>query len=216
MSLDTLLSPLTFLQRMGIALPDGDALKEYESWWQTTGQAISDAVDRAGTPHLRMFDALGQRLDEVLYPPDYWTMLHRGYAEGAVWRALEAGSVIPAYGVNYLTSFFDVGLVCPYTVSLSTALPLAKYGSQEVKDRFLPPMLRRDATVWQGATWMTEVRGGSDLGAGVETVAHLLPLSGTERGPGGEVPDQQGICVGPLTMRRSARCVGRITMLESR
>ncbi len=25
--------------------------------------------------------------------------------------------------------------------------------------------------MWQGATWMTEIRGGSDLGAGVETVA---------------------------------------------
>jgi alkylation response protein AidB-like acyl-CoA dehydrogenase len=32
-------------------------------------------------------------------------------------------------------------------------------------------MLRRDDGVWQGATWMTEARGGSDLGANVETVA---------------------------------------------
>jgi len=32
-------------------------------------------------------------------------------------------------------------------------------------------MLRRDDSVWQGATWMTEIKGGSDLGASVETVA---------------------------------------------
>jgi acyl-CoA dehydrogenase len=32
-------------------------------------------------------------------------------------------------------------------------------------------MLQRDDSVWQGATWMTEIRGGSDLGAAVETVA---------------------------------------------
>jgi alkylation response protein AidB-like acyl-CoA dehydrogenase len=32
-------------------------------------------------------------------------------------------------------------------------------------------LLRRDDTVWQGATWMTEIGGGSDLGAYVETVA---------------------------------------------
>jgi alkylation response protein AidB-like acyl-CoA dehydrogenase len=32
-------------------------------------------------------------------------------------------------------------------------------------------MLQRDDSVWQGATWMTEIKGGSDLGAAVETVA---------------------------------------------
>lgn len=32
-------------------------------------------------------------------------------------------------------------------------------------------MLRRDETVWQGATWMTEIGGGSDLGATVQTTA---------------------------------------------
>jgi hypothetical protein len=32
-------------------------------------------------------------------------------------------------------------------------------------------MLQRDDSVWQGATWMTEVKGGSDLGTAVETVA---------------------------------------------
>jgi alkylation response protein AidB-like acyl-CoA dehydrogenase len=32
-------------------------------------------------------------------------------------------------------------------------------------------MLRKDGTAWQGATWMTEAGGGSDLGAGVETIA---------------------------------------------
>jgi alkylation response protein AidB-like acyl-CoA dehydrogenase len=32
-------------------------------------------------------------------------------------------------------------------------------------------MLRKDGTAWQGATWMTEAAGGSDLGAGVETIA---------------------------------------------
>lgn len=170
MELDILLSPVDFLARMGV-IPGDMALRDYESWWRSTGQPISDAVDRAGTPHLRMFDAIGNRIDEILFPPEYWTMLHRGYDEGATWRAVEAESVIPSYVLNYLVSFFDVGLVCPYTVSLSTALPLLKYGAPDVKERFLPQMLQRGGAAWQGATWMTEVRGGSDLGAGVETAA---------------------------------------------
>ncbi|MGA2422143.1 MAG: acyl-CoA dehydrogenase family protein, partial [Candidatus Acidiferrum sp.] len=68
------------------------------------------------------------------------------------------------------------GICCPYTVSLGTAVPFAKYGSAELQARFLPQLLRKDDAVWQGATWMTEIKGGSDLGAAVETVAR--PASG--------------------------------------
>jgi acyl-CoA dehydrogenase len=46
-----------------------------------------------------------------------------------------------------------------------------KYGTAELQANFLQPMLRKDDSVWQGATWMTEIKGGSDLGAAVETVA---------------------------------------------
>jgi acyl-CoA dehydrogenase len=86
-------------------------------------------------------------------------------------RVFEQDSVIPAYLLIYVTGFYDPGLACPYTVSLSTASPLSKYGEAELKARFLPKMLQRDVSVWQGATWMTEIKGGSDLGTAVETVA---------------------------------------------
>ncbi|MFQ5838935.1 MAG: acyl-CoA dehydrogenase family protein, partial [Thermoplasmata archaeon] len=98
-------------------------------------------------------------------------MLRKGYQAGVVWRVFEENSLLPFYLLGYVTAFYDPGLYCPYTVSLSTALPLDKHGTADLKDRFLPHLLRKDSAVWQGATWMTEVRGGSDLGAAVETVA---------------------------------------------
>lgn len=146
-------------------------LEAYEAWWRETGQAISESVDRAGTPPLRMFDRFGARVDEILYPPEYWTMLQQGYSAGVIWRIFEERSLRSSYQIGYVTSFFDSGLYCPYTVSMSTAIPLFKYGARDVCARFLPRMMARDAGVWQGATWMTEARGGSDLGANVETVA---------------------------------------------
>jgi alkylation response protein AidB-like acyl-CoA dehydrogenase len=146
-------------------------LREYETWWENAGQAISHGVDRAGTPWLRMFDQFGKRVDEILYPPEYWQMLKHGYQAGVIWRAFEERSLLPSYLLGYVTSFYDPGLYCPYTVSLSTAVPLEKYGSENLKARFLPPMLRKDEVVWQGATWMTEIKGGSDLGVAVETIA---------------------------------------------
>ena len=170
MSFDALHSPVEFLQQTGIRA-DQDWLREYETWFEREGQGISDAVDHAGTPWLRMFNLSGTRVDEILYPPEYWHMLRHGYRAGVLWRVFEQNSVIPAYLLLYVTGFYDAGLACPYTVSLSTVSPLFKYGDAELKARFLPKMLQHDDSVWQGATWMTEIKGGSDLGAAVETVA---------------------------------------------
>ncbi len=173
MSFDILHSPVAFLKEMLGAVPGESTLKAYEGYWEKEERPISETIDRAGTPWLRMFDPLGERIDTVLFPPEYSKMLHRGYQDGVVWRVFEEKSLLPSYLLGYVTAFNDPGLYCPYTVSLSTAVPLEKYGTEELKARFLPPMLRRDETVWQGATWMTEIKGGSDLGATVETVARL-------------------------------------------
>ncbi len=171
MDKDLLLSPAGLLSERLEHVPHADVLREHEAYWRQTGQPISDAVDRAGTPHLRMFDALGQRRDEIVFPPEYWSALREGYRRGVLWQAFAEKSLIPSYLLGYVTSFFDPGIYCPYTVSLATAVPLDKYGSPELKARFLPELLRRDGTNWQGATWMTEAGGGSDLGAGVVTLA---------------------------------------------
>jgi acyl-CoA dehydrogenase len=169
--LDALRSPLSFLQSRLQDIPHRDVLDAEEGWWKSEGVAISHAIDRAGTPWLRMFDRLGKRVDETLYPREYQTILRRGYRSGVVWRALEEKSLIPAYLLIYTISFHDPGICCPYTVSLGTAVPLEKYGSAELQARFLPQLSRKDDSVWQGATWMTEIKGGSDLGAAVETIA---------------------------------------------
>lgn len=171
---EQLMSPTTFTgDRLGLD-PDAATLAAYDEWWFTRGQAISEAVDRAGTPWLRMFDRNGTRIDEICYLPDYWTMLHKGYSEGVITRVFEHQSLLPFYRIGYVTAFHDPGLYCPYTVSLATAVPLEKYGSEALKARFLSPLLRSDEKIWQGATWMTEIKGGSDLGANVETTARAI------------------------------------------
>lgn len=168
---DPLRGPLGFLQSRLPALPHQALLEGEEQWWKSEGVPISNNIDRAGTPWVRMFDRFGNRVDEILYPPEYQTILRRGYRAGTVWRALEEKSLLATYQLMYAISFYDPGVCCPYTVSLGTAVPLAKYGSPELQARFLPHLLRKDDSVWQGATWMTEIAGGSDLGAAVKTIA---------------------------------------------
>jgi acyl-CoA dehydrogenase len=168
---EILRSPVNFLRHMLGALPHERALLEYESWWETEGKLISDATDRAGTPWLRMFDRAGRRVDEILFAPEYWRSLRQGYKAGVVWRAFEDQSLDTCALLDYITCFYDPGLTCPYVISLATAVALDQHGDEALKARFLPYLLRRDDSVWQGATWMTEIKGGSDLGANVETIA---------------------------------------------
>ncbi len=164
--------PLDMINAHLPTLPSKRVLTSYANWWEQKGRGISEAVDRAGTPPLRLFDRFGTRVDEILYAPEYWEMLSEGYRAGVVWRGLEEESLLTPYLLGYIASFYDPGLYCPYVVSLSTAVPIAKYGAPRLAQQFLPPLLQKDGSNWQGATWMTEAGGGSDLGATVETIAH--------------------------------------------
>lgn len=171
MKLERLLSPVSYLRdRLGDELLHLNHMRDYETWWEATGLGVSEIIDRAGTPWNRMFDAQGNRIDELNYPPGYHIMLGEGYRYGVVWRAFE-GDLLSAFLFGYVTSFFDMGLYCPYTVSLATAISVDKYAPEAIREDFLHSLLLKDKAVWQGATWMTERMGGSDLGGGVQTTA---------------------------------------------
>src|ERR1700722_11190464 len=103
---ETLRSPLILTSGRLHALTHRHVLDAEELWWKNEGVPISDEIDRAGTPWLRMFDRLGKRVDEILYPPEYQTILRRGYRAGVIWRALEEKSLIPTYLLMYGISFY--------------------------------------------------------------------------------------------------------------
>ncbi len=78
-----------------------------------------------------------------------------------------------SYQLGFVASYYDPGLYCPYTVTLSTWVPLYKYYEGPSREDFLGALGRREPPFWQGATWMTEVGSGSDLGSHVHTRAYL-------------------------------------------
>jgi alkylation response protein AidB-like acyl-CoA dehydrogenase len=163
------LTPTAFLELFDIKL--SEKILEYENWFFDEGLKISESVDRKRTVHLRMFDRFGNRVDELLYSPEYYRMLYKAYKMGIIANAFEEKSLKFFYTLGYVISFFDTGLYCPYTVSMASAMSLYKYADEKLKEEYFAKMIKKGNDVWQGATWMTEVNGGSDLANNVETIA---------------------------------------------
>lgn len=171
--LDNIHLPLQFL-RDNQLLPENinaDYLDNYQAWWRSEGIEMSRTVDQNGTPWLKMFDKQGKRIDQIMYPSEYWALLAQGYNKGVIWRPFEENSLYPFFYMGHVCGFYDVGLACPYTVSMSTAAPIRKYmDNTELRDYYLSKLLRHEDP-WQGATWFTEIKGGSDLGNNTDTIA---------------------------------------------
>lgn len=113
-------------------------------------------VDHEAPPVLIAHDLDGNRVDRVRLSPAQTALLeqlapmNRPPYEGGTWHH--------HYAQGYLVA--DPGLYCILTITNQTAYVIHKYAPEyaEWKDKLL-------AGEFWGATWMTEVQGGSDLGA---------------------------------------------------
>ncbi len=117
---------------------------------------LADHVDKEARPVLVMHDLNGNRIDRVRLSPAQET-LNRELA--AINRApYQGGSWHLHFALGYLLA--DPGLYCIQTITNATVYAIHKYAPQLAgwKEELL-------AGRAFGATWMTEVQGGSDLGA---------------------------------------------------
>jgi alkylation response protein AidB-like acyl-CoA dehydrogenase len=70
------------------------------------------------------------------------------------------------YALSYLFAQSEFGLLCPVNMTDSTARIIARFGSPELRTRYLPRLTTTAyESLWQGTQWMTEKTGGSDVGA---------------------------------------------------
>jgi acyl-CoA dehydrogenase len=133
------------------------------------------AVADKHPPTLRTHDATGRRVDEIVRHPAYAAMeriaferfgLHAmSHREGVLGWPGRVPHVVK-YALSYLFSQAEFGLLCPVSVTDSTARVLRRFADDAVKAHFLPLLTSTDFdALWQGAQWMTEKTGGSDVGA---------------------------------------------------
>ncbi len=126
---------------------------------------VADYVDKVAKPKLVTWGINGERVDGVWLDPSERLALDRLFKEFGVNRPqYRGGTWFEHYASIYLVS--DPGIACILTVTNQTAYALYKYGDREQKG-LVNGMIGEADDVTFGATWFTELQGGSDLGANI-------------------------------------------------
>lgn len=122
-----------------------------------------DFIDHRSPPFLQTWSLLGKRIDMVRISPEHRRLLTR-LQEFGVTRKSVSGEAPWLYHFvsGYLIS--DAGLFCSLTLTAQTGYGLKKYGTEEMKAKFLPRFTTMEDP-WLGATYYSEIQGGSDVGA---------------------------------------------------
>ncbi len=126
-------------------------------------------------PRLQPRDRFGNRVDHLDFHPSYKKLQEFAYGEGIIGHYYDAGvrqtlgNAVEAvkFAQGYLFAQAEQGLYCPICMTDGTAYLIEKFGTEDQKARFLPNLLKGE---WEGAMFLTEKAGGSDVGA-TETVA---------------------------------------------
>jgi alkylation response protein AidB-like acyl-CoA dehydrogenase len=117
---------------------------------------VADHVDQQAKPVLVMHDLDGNRIDRVRISPAQQELLTKLAPINR--PAYEGGTWAEHFSKGYLLA--DPGLYCILIITNCVAYTIHKYAPQFAD--WKRQLLSGDS--W-GATWMTEVQGGSDLGA---------------------------------------------------
>ncbi|HXM57840.1 MAG TPA: acyl-CoA dehydrogenase family protein [Candidatus Dormibacteraeota bacterium] len=151
------------------ALP-ADQLAAAEPLLDQLGALAGDELDRLAAvadrnpPVLRPFDRDGERVDEVVHHPAYRELERLAFER----FALASGCHPPVlkYALTYLFAQAEFGVLCPVNMTDSLAAVLRRFGGPGLRERYLPRLTAVDGSrLWQGAMFLTERGGGSDVGA---------------------------------------------------
>ncbi|WP_323676945.1 acyl-CoA dehydrogenase family protein [Halorubellus sp. PRR65] len=165
-----------------------DATERLRAFGEHAGRTIADHADYVDDhgPELRTYGDHGDVVNDVRYPAELHEEARLAYESGMVADVFDAPAgrenSLPFthhFAMGYLLSMSDPGLYCPVSMTAGVALVLDKYGDGDVLDRFLAEATSRDyEALSEGAMFLTEEQGGSDVGA-TETVAEPTGEPGT-------------------------------------
>lgn len=176
---DFFASDRSFVRLMRRTLPIDQqewGMRRLEAMGRMATEVIPPLAELANQhpPTLKAYDPWGERIDEVECHPSYREIARLAYGaglggmyhdqalrdrEGPVSHAL-------AFGLGYVFAQAEQGLYCPICMTEGSARLVAAFGDEALKARYLPGLTSTDMEVLlQGAMFLTEKQGGSDVGA---------------------------------------------------
>ncbi|MGM0588705.1 MAG: acyl-CoA dehydrogenase family protein [Bacteroidota bacterium] len=143
--------------------------------------ALSLQADQHG-PVLRKRSPLGEERDQIEFHPSYWELMdiaaqsemfylkyqkdQKEHYEGYRHRA--------GFAIGQLYAMSELGQYCPLCMTDGAALVLERHGDPALAKRLLPRLSSREGDdLYTGAMFLTERRGGSDVGRNVTTAKSI-------------------------------------------
>ena len=141
------------------------------------------ALANRHVPVIHHRDKYGQDHEWIEYHPSYRALEEAAFGDYAM-HAMSHRPTLKGWGkplpivAKHLHTFLfnqaEFGLGCPINVTDSAIHLIEAFGDEIVKAKLLPRMLTSDTSqLWQGAQFITEQEGGSDVGQ-VQTTAQMV------------------------------------------
>ncbi len=120
-------------------------------------------------PQLRPFDELGQLIERIEFHPAHNEAARLAWASGMLAAPLNFDGAFELAGLFFLLSHVgEGGQACPIVCTIGLRRALEHRATSAIKDRFLAGLTETDAAkALRGSQFLTEVQGGSDVGANV-------------------------------------------------
>jgi acyl-CoA dehydrogenase len=139
------------------------------------GHVCATVIDEAATindrrenhPRLELYTSIGERIEEVDFHPSYHVAGRPAYESGVLAIQREPGHAVHQAALLFLLAHCgEMGHTCPIVCTAGLIRSLQRKGSAYLQRTFLPPLLIPDYDRRQhGAQFVTELQGGSDVGA---------------------------------------------------
>ena len=142
-------------------------LDAYGQVMATTAQPLVQRCNSIGhTPQLARFNGIGERVEDIVFDPSYHELGHLIYGSGVMAITGQPDRALEQAALVLLTSHHgEGGHVCPLACTAGMILVLQQHGHPWLQDRYLPGLTDPGRDRLHGSQFLTEVQGGSDVGA---------------------------------------------------
>jgi hypothetical protein len=120
-------------------------------------------------PKLRSYDELGQHVEHIEFHPAHDDAARAAWASGMLTTSLDYDGAFQLAAKFFLLSHVgEGGQACPIVCTIGLRRALEHRGSETLKSRYLAGLMEKDSQIaLRGSQFLTEVQGGSDVGANV-------------------------------------------------